>query len=41
MAIESELPSVEAIKQMIAMGMDQGMSQAAGQIDAILAAASS
>jgi len=27
------------MKQMIAMGMDEGMSQAAGQIDAILAAA--
>jgi hypothetical protein len=39
MAIESEFPSVEAMKQMIAMGMGEGMSQAAGQIDAILAAA--
>jgi hypothetical protein len=39
MAIESEFPSVEAMKQMIAMGMDEGMSQAAGQIDVILAAA--
>ena len=29
MAIESEFPSVEAMKQMIAMGMDEGMSQAA------------
>jgi len=27
------------MKQMIAMGMDEGMSRAAGQIDAILAAA--
>jgi hypothetical protein len=39
MVIKSEFPSVEAMKQMIAMGMDEGMSQAAGQIDAILAAA--
>jgi hypothetical protein len=38
-AIESEFPSVEAMKQMIAIGMDEEMSQAAGRIDAILAAA--
>ncbi|MGE0059063.1 MAG: SRPBCC domain-containing protein [Dehalococcoidia bacterium] len=37
MSIESAFPSVEAMEQLIAMGMDEGMTQAAGQIDAILA----
>jgi uncharacterized protein YndB with AHSA1/START domain len=29
-------PSVEAMEQMVAMGMDEGMTEAAGQIDALL-----
>jgi hypothetical protein len=37
MSIVSEFPTVEAMEQMIAMGMDEGMTQAVGQIDAILA----
>lgn len=38
MSIESEFPSVEAMEQLISMGMEEGMALAAGQIDAILAA---
>jgi uncharacterized protein YndB with AHSA1/START domain len=38
MSIESHFPSVEAMEQMLAMGMEEGMAQAVGQIDAILAA---
>jgi hypothetical protein len=37
MSIESEVPSVEAMKQLVAMGMEESLSQAVGQIDAILA----
>jgi uncharacterized protein YndB with AHSA1/START domain len=37
MSIVSEFPSVEAMEQLIAMGMEEGLGQAAGQIDAILA----
>lgn len=36
MSIESEFPTVEAMEQLAAMGMEEGLSQAAGQIDAIL-----
>jgi hypothetical protein len=37
MSIESEFPTVEAMEQLAAMGMEEGLTQAAGQIDAILA----
>jgi uncharacterized protein YndB with AHSA1/START domain len=37
MTIESIFPSVEAMDQVLAMGMEEGMKQAVGQIDAILA----
>jgi uncharacterized protein YndB with AHSA1/START domain len=37
MAIETTFPSVEAMEQLLAMGMDEGMREAAGQIDEILA----
>jgi uncharacterized protein YndB with AHSA1/START domain len=36
MSIESEFPSTEAMEKMLAMGMEQGMTEAVGQIDAIL-----
>lgn len=36
MTIRSEFPSVEAMEQMAAMGMEEGLTQAVGQIDAIL-----
>jgi uncharacterized protein YndB with AHSA1/START domain len=35
--IESQFASLEAMEQLIAMGMDEGMRAAMGQIDAILA----
>jgi uncharacterized protein YndB with AHSA1/START domain len=38
MSIESRFPSVAAMEQMLAMGMEQGLTEAVGQIDAILAA---
>ncbi len=38
MSIESRFPSLEAMEQVLAMGMEEGLSQAVGQIDAILAA---
>ncbi len=38
MSIESVFPSVEAMEQVLAMGAEEGLSQAIGQIDAILAA---
>ena len=38
MSIESRFPSVEAMEQLVAMGMEEGLTQAVGQIDAILAA---
>ena len=38
MTIETEFPSLEAMEQMVSMGMAEGMRQALGQIDAILAA---
>ena len=37
MSIESVFPSVEAMEQVLAMGMEEGLTQAVGQIDAILA----
>jgi uncharacterized protein YndB with AHSA1/START domain len=37
MSIESRFPSHEAMEQLLAMGMEQGLKQAVGQIDAILA----
>jgi uncharacterized protein YndB with AHSA1/START domain len=39
MSIETEFPSTEAMEQVLAMGMEQGLTQAIGQIDAILAGA--
>jgi uncharacterized protein YndB with AHSA1/START domain len=38
MSIESVFPSVEEMEQVLAMGAEEGLSQAIGQIDAILAA---
>jgi uncharacterized protein YndB with AHSA1/START domain len=38
MSIESEFPTVEAMEQLLAtMGVEEGLTQAIGQIDAILA----
>jgi uncharacterized protein YndB with AHSA1/START domain len=37
MSIESVFPDAAAMEQMLAMGMEQGLVQALGQIDAILA----
>src|SRR5207244_8310771 len=37
MSIESVFPSTEAMEQALAMGTDEGLSRAVGQIDAILA----
>ena len=37
MSIESLFPSPEAMEQILAMGMEEGLKQAVGQIDAILA----
>ena len=37
MEIESRFPSTEAMEQLVAMGMEQGLTEAVGQIDAILA----
>ena len=37
MSIESEFPTVEAMEQLAAMGMEEGLTQAVSQIDAILA----
>jgi uncharacterized protein YndB with AHSA1/START domain len=37
MAIETNFPSVEAMEQLLSMGIDEGMAEAMGQIDAILA----
>jgi hypothetical protein len=38
MAIESVFPNTAALEHALAMGTDEGLSQAVGQIDAILAA---
>jgi uncharacterized protein YndB with AHSA1/START domain len=37
MSIESTFPSPQAMEQLLAMGMEEGIKQAVGQIDAILA----
>ena len=37
MEIQSTFPSTEAMEQLVAMGMEQGLTQAVEQIDAILA----
>ncbi len=37
MSIDSVFPSAEAMEQILAMGMEQGLTEAVGQIDAILA----
>ena len=37
MSIQSMFPSTEAMEQVLAMGMEEGLKQAVGQIDAILA----
>jgi uncharacterized protein YndB with AHSA1/START domain len=37
MSIDHEFPSVEAMEQLAAMGTEEGLTQALGQIDAILA----
>ena len=37
MSIESVFPSIEAMEQVLAMGTEEGLSQAVSQIDAILA----
>jgi uncharacterized protein YndB with AHSA1/START domain len=37
MSIESLFPSTEAMERVLAMGMEEGITQAVGQIDAILA----
>jgi hypothetical protein len=37
MSIATIAPSTEALEQLIAMGMEEGLKQAVGQIDAILA----
>jgi uncharacterized protein YndB with AHSA1/START domain len=37
MSIESVYPTIEAMEHAVAMGTDEGQSQAVGQIDAILA----
>jgi uncharacterized protein YndB with AHSA1/START domain len=39
MSITSVFPSAEAMEQLLAMGQEEGMKQAVGQIDAILAEA--
>jgi len=39
MSIDSTFPSAEAMEQLLAMGMEEGLTQAVGQIDAILAEA--
>ncbi len=38
MSITALFPSVEAMEQLVAMGMEEGITQAVGQIDAIFAA---
>ncbi len=37
MSIESRFATVESMEQLVAMGMEQGLTEAVGQIDAILA----
>jgi uncharacterized protein YndB with AHSA1/START domain len=37
MSIESIFPDIAAMEQLLAIGMEQGLTEAVGQIDAILA----
>jgi hypothetical protein len=37
MTIATRFPSLEAMEQVLAMGMEEGLREAMGQIDAILA----
>jgi len=37
MSIENRFPSTEALEQLLGFGMEEGLTQAVGQIDAILA----
>jgi hypothetical protein len=37
MSIEIVFPSAEAMRQVLTMGTEEGLTQAVGQIDAILA----
>jgi hypothetical protein len=37
MSIENRFPTAQAMEQVLAMGMEEGLTQAVGQIDAILA----
>jgi uncharacterized protein YndB with AHSA1/START domain len=37
MSIESRFPSTEAMEKLLTMGMEEGLTEAVGQIDAILA----
>jgi hypothetical protein len=37
MSIRSAFPSADAMEQVLAMGAEEGMKQAMGQIDSILA----
>jgi uncharacterized protein YndB with AHSA1/START domain len=39
MTIATRFPSLEAMEQLVSMGMEEGMKEAMGQIDAILASA--
>ena len=39
MSVQTRFPSLEAMEQLVAMGMEQGMTEAMGQIDEILAGA--
>jgi uncharacterized protein YndB with AHSA1/START domain len=41
MVIASQFPSLEAMEQLVAMGVEEGMKQALGQIDDILATVAS
>ena len=36
MAIETTFPTLEAMEQLVAMGMEEGMTLAVGQIDGLL-----
>ena len=37
MTIETHFPSLEAMQQLIQMGMEEGLTLAVGQMDALLA----
>jgi hypothetical protein len=39
MTIENTFPDVSAMEQLLALGLEQGLTEAVGQIDAILAEA--